>query len=265
MVTATIDLNCDMGEAFGIWRMGDDLALLDHVSSANIACGFHAGDPATMAATVRAAVARGVAIGAHPSLPDLVGFGRRNLQITPEEAYQLTVYQVGALQGFAVAAGTRLAHVKAHGALYNMAAADPALASGICRAVRDVDPSLVVFALAGSAMVEVARELGLVCAGEAFADRSYQDDGSLTPRSRPGAMITDLDASIDQVLRIVGEGRVRSLAGHDVALRAETICVHGDQPGAVAFVTGLKAALGSRGIEVRAPGAAGVARAKASA
>jgi UPF0271 protein len=248
-----IDLNCDLGEGFGVYAGADDAALLEHVTSANIACGFHGGDPATMALTVKAAAARGVAIGAHPGLPDLQGFGRRAMQITEDEAYGITLYQIGALRAFAGAAGRPLRHVKAHGALYNMAARDAGLARALCRAVRDVDPSLLVYALSGSSMVNAAEELGLAVACEAFADRSYQDDGSLTPRSRPGAMIPDLGQSIAQVRRMLFEGKVRSLSGKDLSLRADTVCIHGDQPGAVEFARGLRAALEDEGVAVRAP------------
>jgi UPF0271 protein len=247
-----LDLNCDMGEGFGAYRCGDDLALLDHVSSANIACGFHAGDHRTMAATVKAAAARGVAIGAHPGLPDLQGFGRREMQISPAEVYELTVYQIGALKGFTAAAGVALCHVKAHGALYNMAARDAALADAICRAVRDVDASMVVFALAGSKMVEVARGLGLQVACEVFADRSYQDDGSLTPRSQPGAMLTDAQQAMDQVLGMALQGEVRALSGRSVRVQADTLCIHGDQPDAVVFAQRLAAGLREAGVLVRA-------------
>lgn len=179
--TPVIDLNCDMGEGFGAWTMGDDLALLDQVTSANIACGFHAGDPATMRRVVQAAAARGVQIGAHPGLPDLQGFGRRVMQVSPADAYAMVVYQVGALAGFARAAGTRLNHVKPHGALYNMAARDRALADALAQAVHDIDASLVFFGLAGSEMIRAAQARGLQAASEVFADRAY-DDGSLTPR-----------------------------------------------------------------------------------
>ncbi|WPB56276.1 5-oxoprolinase subunit PxpA [Xylophilus sp. GOD-11R] len=249
-----VDLNSDMGESYGAWRMGDDLALLGHVSSANIACGFHAGDPDTMARTAAAAVQRGVAIGAHPSLPDLQGFGRRTMQISESEAYGITLYQAAAMQGFARAAGTTMRHVKAHGALYNMAAKDAKLSGAICRAVRDLDPKLVVFALAGSVMVDVARDMGLPVAQEVFADRSYQDDGSLTPRSHAGAMITDLQQSIAQVRRMLHEGFVRSLTGADVPIRADTICLHGDQPGAAVFAAAMREALVADGIAIRSPG-----------
>ena len=253
MTMRELDLNSDMGEAFGAWRGGDDAALLEHVSSANIACGFHAGDARTMAATVKLAAARGVAIGAHPGLPDLQGFGRREMAISPAEAYDFTVYQVGALKGFTAAAGVPLAHVKAHGALYNMAAQDETLAEAICRAVRDIDPRLIVYALAGSRMVEVARSLGLAVANEVFADRSYQDDGSLTPRRLPGAMITDLELSIAQVRTMVEQGYVRALSGKEVPLAADTLCLHGDQPDAPVFARALRDALETAGITIRAP------------
>ena len=248
-----LDLNSDMGEAFGAWRAGDDEALLEHVSSANIACGFHAGDARTMAAIVKRAVAHGVAIGAHPGLPDLQGFGRREMAISPAEAYDFTIYQVGALKGFTAAASVPLTHVKAHGALYNMAARDEKLAEGICRAVRDIDPKLVVYALSGSVMVNVARGLGLRVANEVFADRSYQDDGSLTPRRMPGAMITDLAQSISQVRTMVEQGFVRSLSGKEVPLAADTLCLHGDQPDAPVFARALRCALEAAGITIRAP------------
>jgi UPF0271 protein len=250
-MTPSIDLNCDMGESFGIWRIGNDREVLEHVSSANIACGFHAGDPETILATTRAAVERGVAIGAHPGFPDLQGFGRRAMQLDPDELYASVVYQVGALQAIAKAAGGALHHVKAHGALYNMAARDRAMTLAICRAVRDLDPDLVFFGLAGSAMIGVAREAGLAVAEEVFADRSYQDDGSLTPRSQPGAMITDVEACVAQVLRMVREGVVRSVNGVDVPVRAHTLCIHGDQPGAVAFAQRIRAALADAGAQVR--------------
>ena len=183
----TLDLNCDMGEGFGVYTMGDDEALLESVNSANIACGFHAGDPGTMARTVRAAAARGVAIGAHPGLPDLLGFGRRAMAVSPAEAYDLVVYQIGALQAVAAAAGTRVRHVKTHGALDNMAVVDEKLSEAIGRAVRDVDASLLFYAMSGSITAAVARGLGLQVVNVVYADRSYQDDGTLTPRRQPGA------------------------------------------------------------------------------
>jgi UPF0271 protein len=250
-MTKHIDLNCDMGESYGAWRMGQDEALLDLVTSANIACGYHAGDPATMMRTVQCAAAKGVAVGAHPSLPDLQGFGRRTMAISPEEARGLTLYQVGALEAFARAAGTRLRHVKAHGALYNMAAKDPALAAAIASAVRDFDPSLVLVGLSGSELIKAGRALGLTCASEVFADRGVEPDGSLTPRGRPGAMIEDEEQAVTRVLRMVLEGKVAARGGVDVAIQADTVCIHGDQPKALAFALRLREALGRAGIEVR--------------
>jgi len=255
-MTLRIDLNCDMGESFGAYQMGNDEAILDYVNSANIACGFHAGDPATMHKTVQAAIAKGVAVGAHPSLPDLQGFGRRTMAISSAEAYDMVIYQVGALAAFAQALGARLTHVKAHGALYNMAAKDPRLATAIAEAVRDFDPALVLYGLAGSAMIGAAEEAGLRAASEVFADRTYQDDGSLTPRSRPDAMIADVEASIAQVMRMVVEGVVRSVQGNDVPVRADTLCVHGDEPSALAFVKRIRAELQRAGVAVKALGAA---------
>lgn len=246
-----IDLNCDMGESYGAWHMGNDDAILQFVSSANVACGFHGGDPSTMRKTVAAAISNNVAIGAHPSLPDLVGFGRRVMQITPQEAYDMVVYQVGALAAVAATQGTRLHHVKAHGALYNMAAKDAALSQAICRAVRDVDADLVLYGLAGSHLIQAAQDLGLKAASEVFADRSYQDDGSLTPRSQPGAMIEDVDTAVAQVLHMVQERVVRSVNGRDVPVQADTLCIHGDQPSALVFAQTLRDALGQAGIDVR--------------
>jgi UPF0271 protein len=249
-----IDLNCDMGESFGPWKMGNDIAILDHVTSANIACGFHAGDPLTMLGVVKAAFEKGVKVGAHPGLPDLVGFGRRSMQVSAAEVHAMVVYQVGALSGVARALGGRLNHVKAHGALYNMAAKDPALADAIARAVRDVDPELVLFGLAGSEFVAAAARSGLRHASEVFGDRTYQQDGSLSPRSKPGAMIEDPDLAAAQVKRMVTEGLVRSQQGVDVKVQADTLCIHGDQPAALAFVKRIRADLAADGIEVRAPG-----------
>ena len=247
-----IDLNCDMGESFGAWHMGNDEAVLEHVTSANVACGFHAGDPRTMRATVKAALAKGVAIGAHPGFPDLQGFGRRPMTLSKSEAYETVLYQVGALAGFARAAGARLSHVKAHGMLYNMAAKDAGLAEAIAQAVRDFDRELVFFGLAGSELVRAAQKAGLRTASEVFADRSYQDDGSLTPRTQPGAMIEDVEVSVAQVKRMVLEGMVRSVSGKDVPVKADTLCIHGDQPGAVAFARRIREELKAAGVEVGA-------------
>lgn len=250
----TVDLNCDMGESFGAWTLGADLAILPHVSSANIACGFHAGDPTVMRRTVEAALRHGVAIGAHPGLPDLVGFGRRVMEVTPEEAYDLMVYQVGALAGVVRACGGRLAHVKAHGALYNMAARRAPLAAALARAVRDVDDSLRFFGLSGSVMITEAERVGLVGVHEVFADRSYEADGSLTPRDRPDALLTDVERSAERAVRMVEAGEVVARDGTTVPLRADTICVHGDGAEAAHIAATLKQRLLSAGITVRAVG-----------
>ena len=250
----TVDLNCDMGESFGAWSTGADAEVLEHVTSANIACGFHAGDPAVMHRTVAAALGRGVAVGAHPSLPDLQGFGRRSMGITPDEAYDLVLYQIGALAGFCRARGGRLSHVKAHGALYNMAAKDAALADAIATATRDFDASLVLFGLAGGELVRAGRKAGLRVANEVFADRTYQPDGSLTPRNKPHAMIHDLPMALGQVERMMRDGTVLALDGSEVAVEPETICVHGDEPGAATFARELRALLDRIGVSVHPPG-----------
>ena len=248
----TIDLNCDMGEGFGAWKMGDDDALLDHVSSANIACGYHAGDPGTMHRTVRLAIEKGVAVGAHPSLPDLQGFGRRHMNVSAAETYDIVLYQIGALAGFATACGGNLAHVKPHGALYNMAAKDGKLAQAIAQAVMDFDPRLVLFGLAGSELVRAGEQAGLKTASEVFADRTYQSDGSLTPREQSDAIIHDPAAAIAQVRRMVGAGRVRSQQGSDVIVKADTLCIHGDEPNAVEFAKRIRQALDADGVRVAA-------------
>jgi UPF0271 protein len=248
----TLDLNCDMGEGFGAWTMGDDAALLDHVTSANIACGFHAGDPGTIHRTVKLALEKGVAVGAHPSLPDLQGFGRRRMNVSAQEAYDLVVYQVGALAGFAAACGGKLSHVKAHGALYNMAAKDAGLAQAIAKAVKDFDPRLILFGLAGSELVRAGEQAGLKTANEVFADRTYQADGSLTPRTQPDAMIHDPALALAQVRRMIKEGKVASINGPDVAVKPDTLCIHGDEPGAVEFARRIRAALDADGVRVTA-------------
>jgi len=248
-----IDLNCDMGESFGAWSMGADAAVLQYVSSANVACGFHAGDPMIMRRTVAGALERGVAVGAHPALQDLHGFGRRTMQVAPEEAYALVLYQVGALSGFCRALGGELSHVKPHGALYNMAAKDALLASAIARAVRDFDPRLILFGLADSELVRAGRKAELTTVNEVFADRTYQADGTLTPRSMPGAMISDLSAALAQVERMMRHGSVLALDGTEVAIESDTVCIHGDEPDAAQFARELRALLAQLGIAVRAP------------
>jgi UPF0271 protein len=249
----TIDLNCDMGESFGAWKMGDDAALMPLISSANVACGLHAGDPSTIRATVQLAVDHGVAIGAHPSLPDLQGFGRRAMKISAQECYDLVLYQSGAVEAFARAAGARLHHVKIHGMLYNMAARDAALADAIARATKDLGGGTLLYALSGSLMMDAAGRHGVRAVGEVFGDRSYQPDGTLTPRGEPGAMITDEAASVAQVLMMVEQGKVRSLSGAEVPVAPGTLCLHGDQPGAVRFAQAVRGALEARRIRVAAP------------
>jgi 5-oxoprolinase (ATP-hydrolysing) subunit A len=254
-MTLSIDLNCDMGESFGAWKMGHDDEVLPFITSANIACGFHGGDPTVMRETVQAAIGNGVALGAHPGLPDLVGFGRRKIDVSPQDAYDMVVVQVGALAGVAASQGGRLNHVKAHGALYNMAVKNEELARAIAQAVYDVDRSLVFFALASSALVEAAKRAGLQVAEEVFADRSYQSDGTLTSRLQPNAMIVDIDVSIRQVLRMIREEKIRTVQGSDIDVRPDTLCIHGDQPGAPAFAKAIHQALEAEGIAVRAIGA----------
>lgn len=247
----SIDLNSDMGESFGAWRMGDDAALMPLISSTNIACGFHAGDPATLATTVALAMQHGVAIGAHPGLPDLQGFGRRNITVSEEEVYQMTLYQAGAVRAFAQAAGGRLHHLKAHGALYNMAARDAALSRGLARAVKALGDGVQLYVLAGSVMEMVAREAGLDVRCEVFADRRYMPDGSLTPRNRPDALITDEAEAVAQVLRMVTQGNLVAVDGTVVTVQADTVCIHGDKPTAVPFVQALRRALTAAAVAVR--------------
>jgi UPF0271 protein len=248
-----IDLNCDMGESYGAWKMGEDAAVMPYISSANIACGFHAGDPATIRKTVRLAVDRGVAIGAHPSLPDLQGFGRRVMKISAQDMYDLVLYQAGAVEAFARAAGAKLHHVKCHGALYNMAANDEALSDAMARAVRDLGPQVFLYCLSGSKSLERAKKLGIKVAGEVFADRGYSDDGSLAPRERPGGMIEDPSQAVRQALAMIEEGRVTGLSGTPIAVAADTMCLHGDQPGAVLFAKELRRAFAEHSISVAAP------------
>lgn len=251
MSSASIDLNADMGESFGAWQMGNDEALMPWITSANIACGYHAGDPGTIATTVALALKSGVAIGAHPSLPDLQGFGRRSMQVTEDEVYQMCLYQAGAVRAFAEAAGGRLHHLKAHGALYNMAVKDAALSRGLVRAVRALGGDVQIYVLAGSVMETLAREAGLTVRCEVFADRRYMPDGTLAPRHRPDALITDEHESVAQVLRMVGEGTLVAVDGTVVKVQADTVCIHGDKPTAVPFVKALRQALSTASVQVR--------------
>ena len=249
----TVDLNCDMGESFGAWTLGNDAALMPYLTSANIACGFHAGDPAVMRQTVRLALQHNVAIGVHPGLPDLVGFGRRNLDISADEAFEMVVYQLGALGAVARAEGGVLHHVKPHGALYNMAATNAALAQAIAEAVYKVQPELVLYGLAGSELTKAGEKIGLRTAHEVFADRTYQANGTLTPRRQPDALITSADAAIAQVLRMVQGGWVRTQQGSEVAIRADTVCLHGDGAHALEFAQQLSQALRAAGIKLSRP------------
>jgi UPF0271 protein len=249
-MTLRVDLNCDLGEGGAF-----DEALLDGVTSANIACGFHAGDPGVMRRTVELALKKGVGLGAHPGLRDLEGFGRRAVKVDAQEAFDLTLYQIGALQAFAALHGARLEHVKPHGALYNLAARDAALADALARAVRAANPKLVFFGLAGSEMIKAARRLGLPAAEEAFADRAYQPDGSLVPRGQPGAVIEAPEEVARRAVRLVKEGTVSAVDGTPLAIRADTLCVHGDTAGAPELVRALRSSLSREGVELRRFGA----------
>ncbi|WML48713.1 5-oxoprolinase subunit PxpA [Neobacillus sp. PS3-34] len=249
-----VDLNCDMGESFGTYKMGTDEEILEFITSANIACGFHAGDPATMRQTVKLALEKGVAIGAHPGLPDLTGFGRRNMDISSQEAYDMVVYQIGALDGFLRAEGGKMQHVKPHGALYNMAAKSKELSEAIAEGVYKINPELILFGLSGSELVKAGEKAGLRTASEVFADRTYQKDGSLTPRRQQDAMITDDQKAIAQVIRMVKEGKVLSQQGEDISIQADTVCIHGDGLHALSFARSIKELLNLSEVTVRAVG-----------
>lgn len=242
-----INLNADLGESFGAWRMGDDAALLQVIGSANIACGFHAGDPVVMRETVRLAVANGVSLGAHPAFPDLQGFGRRVMQLSPKELEATILYQVGALQAMAAAEGGRVGHVKPHGALNNMACADEAMATIVARAVKALDRELILLAPAHSALERAGEAAGLRVAREVFADRSYQADGQLTPRSQPGAVLHGAQDCVQHVLRMLEAGGIVTTDGQRLSTRIDSICVHGDGPGAVEAARAIRAALEAAG------------------
>ena len=248
----TTDLNCDVGESFGAYKLGCDAEILDYVTSANIACGFHAGDPATMRVTVRLALEKGVAIGAHPGLPDLVGFGRRLMKITPQEAQDIVVYQIGALAAFIKAEGGIMRHVKPHGALYNIAAKDIVLAKAIAEAISRVNPELILVGQSGSQLIEAGKVFGLQTASEVFADRSYENDGTLTPRDQAGSVIDDHELAVRQVIGMLQAGTVQSRQGTDVVVKAETICIHGDSAHALEFAKHIRKALDRAGITVQA-------------
>lgn len=245
-----IDLNSDLGESFGAYTVGLDREVIDYVSSVNVACGYHAGDPMVMDRTVATAKQAGVAVGAHPGFPDLMGFGRRNLACSPKEIKAYVQYQLGALLAFTAAQGVKLQHCKPHGALYNMAAKDMDLARAIAEAVAEVDKDIILMGLAGSKMLEAGRQAGLRVASEVFADRAYQADGSLVPRTQVGAVIHDREEAIARTIRMVTENKVTAITGEEVAIQANSICVHGDNPSAVAFVKDIRKALEENGVVV---------------
>ncbi|WP_316818828.1 5-oxoprolinase subunit PxpA [Pedobacter nyackensis] len=248
-----VDLNCDMGESYGAYQIGNDEAIFPYITSANIACGFHAGDAAVMKKTVKLALKYNVAIGAHPGLPDLQGFGRREMALSAEEAYDMVVYQIGALNGFVHSEGGLLRHVKPHGAFYNMAAANANLAEAIAEAVYKVNPMLVLYGLSGSELIKAGHKIGLRVANEVFADRTYQDDGSLTSRKLPNALITSEDHAMAQSLRMVKEGLVTSTRGIDLVIKADTICLHGDGEHAATFAAKIHTLLKEENIGLQAP------------
>ena len=243
-----IDFNCDMGESFGTYKLGLDEEVIKYVTSSNVACGFHAGDPQWMQHTVDIADDNGVAIGAHPGFPDLMGFGRRNITVTPDEAKAYVKYQVGALKGFVE--GGRLQHVKPHGAFYNMAVKDADLARAICEAVLEIDPELILVVLAGSKWVEIGNEMGAKIARETFADRAFNPDGTLVARSQPGSVLHKPEEVIERSLKMVTESRVTAITGEEVLIEADTICLHGDNPGAVELAAGLRNRFEAEGVQV---------------
>ena len=249
-----VDLNADVGESFGAYSLGADAALMRSITSASIAAGFHAGDPSVLRRTINLAKSHGVAIGAHPGFPDLVGFGRRELQVAPAEAEDVVLYQIAAVAGVAAAEGAKLQHVKPHGALFNMAVRDASLAAAIARAVAAFDRSLILFGLPGSQILAAGRAAGLRVAAEVFADRAYEPDGSLTPRSRPGSVIHDAGAVASRAIRMITERVVDAVDGTIVPLDADTICVHGDTPGAAQLAADLRARLEAAGVTVAAIG-----------
>jgi UPF0271 protein len=249
-----IDINSDLGESFGAYTIGHDAGLMKSITSANIAAGFHAGDPSVLRQTIRMAMEHGVAVGAHPGYPDLVGFGRRAMAVSPREAEDFCLYQIAAVAGVAQAEGVRLQHVKAHGELFNVAAKNPDLAMAIARAVAAFDKSLIFFALPGSEMLKAGQALGLRTVSEVFADRAYEPDGSLVSRRKPGAVIHDPDAVVARAVRMVKERTVVAIDGSAVTLEAETICVHGDTPGSDDLAAKIRQGLEAAGVDVKAVG-----------
>ena len=247
-MTAKIDFNCDMGESFGMYKMGFDEEVIKHITSANIACGFHAGDPMWMRHTVDLAQRHGVAIGAHPSFPDLNGFGRRNMVVSADEAKNDVTYQVGALQAFTT--DKKLQHVKPHGAMYNMAVNDESLAQAICESILEIDPDMILVALAGSRWLDIAEDMGLKVAREIFADRALNADGTLVSRSQPGSVIHDTAEVVERSLRMVTEGKATAITGEQIDVQADSLCLHGDTPGAVEMAASLKRELETADVEI---------------
>jgi UPF0271 protein len=245
-----IDLNADLGESLGVWSLGDDAAMLDVVTSANVACAFHAGDPVTLRRTCAAAVDRNVTIGAQVGYRDLAGFGRRFIDVTPEDLFADVIYQIGALHGIARVTGGRVAYVKPHGALYNAVVHHEDQAAALVEAVADYDSTLPIVGLPGSALLRRAAEAGLPVIAEAFADRAYTPEGRLVQRGQPGAVLHDVDEVARRVVRLAREGRVRAVDGSDVDIKADTVCLHGDTPGAVAMGRAVREALESAGVEL---------------
>lgn len=246
-----VDLNSDLGESFGRYTLGMDDRVIPLITSANVACGYHASDPAVMEKTVAMAKEAGIRVGAHPGFPDLMGFGRRNMAVTPGEARAYVLYQLGALEGFCRSAGIRMQHVKPHGALYNMAAKDYELSRGICQAIKAFDKDLIVLALSGGELARAAEDMGLRIAREVFADRAYEEDGTLVGRGKPGAMITNEEEAIARVIRMVKEQKVTAITGKDIPIRADSVCVHGDGEKALAFVRRIRQAFEQAGIGLR--------------
>ena len=250
-----VDLNSDLGESYGRYTIGCDERIIPLISSANVACGFHASDPVVMMETIKHMKAAGGAIGAHPGFPDLMGFGRRDMSLSYEEAKAYTLYQISAIAGMCKAQGMKLQHVKPHGAMYNMAGKDIELARAICEAIKEFDDEIIVLGLSGSKMIEAARDAGLKVAREVFADRGYEEDGSLVNRSKEGAFIHDEFEAIERVVRMIKEGKVKAVTGKDIDIQADSVCVHGDGEKALRFVRTIRIALIAEGIEVKALGA----------
>lgn len=245
-----VDLNSDLGESFGAYTIGMDNDVIKLVSSANVACGFHASDPVVMQKTVKSALDAGVKIGAHPGYYDLMGFGRRNMNISPKEAYAYVTYQLGSLYAFCKQQGTTIQHVKPHGALYNMAGKDYELAKGICEAIYDFDPEIILLGLSGSQMIKAGTDIGLKCANEFFADRAYEDDGSLRARTKEGSMITDENIAIERIVKVLKTGTVTTYTGNELSLKIDSICVHGDNAHALDFVRIIRERLAKENIKI---------------